>query len=802
MSVIRPEKNDSSSMEESESDEKTASVDRTVVNDGKAKKRVSIVNRFFEHAPNFRRNSEKNGNSGRANIGYAPAVILTREEQQAFREAEMKKFEEQHAKNTTVDIAEWKLKILAFMDQVEAFTMLLTLFALYGADIAGALGTKSDIVPMSIANFVAMILFLLELAAYSVCKPGYFLGGSFWLDFLAAASLLGDINFIADEIIPSGFAAARAGRAARAGTRAGRLVKLVRLTRLVRLVRITRLRKYMKRKEKVSIVELRGTDEEKEIIRKARIRDGKNKPKVDGVDESDESADGIANGITGLTTFKVIVLILMMLLFVPLLQINLNEIDARGHTLVSLQSMAEVRSANYDTIMSGVNSFRSNPDNADKVFWMRINGTDFYPKDQNKFDSMRPSDIQPYGYGGSSCGKSCMYYDESFPALMWYDIELINRTDSINSCWTTTFIIVLIIGAMQLFRMDGNKLASRMTDPLVVLSDDMELVSNMSLGTTISHAPSDVKEIRNIQQTFLRMKYGLGSFAKYVPYEVVRGMMNKGEEAVLGVAPREITIFFSDIAGFTTICEKMKPNELLILLSDYFASMSALISESKGTLLEFIGDAILAIWNAPQEVPDHAYQCVEQSLKMHSYLDMMQPEWSGKGYPPIKIRCGIHTATVFVGNIGSPDRMKYGVLGDGVNLASRLEELNKRYSTRMMISINTYTKKSVKDTFLIRPLDVVAVKGKSQGTAVFEVMGRKADADEYELSIHRTHESAFACYQERDWDGAIELFGKVIELRGGGDAAAKLLRDRCIEMKATPPPENWNGCEVLKEKHF
>ena len=99
---------------------------------------------------------------------------------------------------------------------------------------------------------------------------------------------------------------------------------------------------------------------------------------------------------------------------------------------------------------------------------------------------------------------------------------------------------------------------------------------------------------------------------------------------------------------------------------------------------------------------------------MNAYLDKMQPIWSGKGYPPIKIRCGIHTATVFVGNIGSPDRMKYGVLGDGVNLASRLEELNKRNASKIMISINTFNKKKVNEAFLIRPLDVVAVKGKSE----------------------------------------------------------------------------------------
>ena len=142
----------------------------------------------------------------------------------------------------------------------------------------------------------------------------------------------------------------------------------------------------------------------------------------------------------------------------------------------------------------------------------------------------------------------------------------------------------------------------------------------MSLGLYCD--PSRVRGFEIFKKHF-KMKYSLGSFAKYVPYEVVHTMMSRGEEAVLGVTPREITIFFSDIAGFTTICEKMKPNELLILLSDYFAAMSTLINSSGGTLLEFIGDAILAVWNAPLDVSDHAFQCVDQSISMNAYLDKM-----------------------------------------------------------------------------------------------------------------------------------------------------------------------------------
>ena len=131
---------------------------------------------------------------------------------------------------------------------------------------------------------------------------------------------------------------------------------------------------------------------------------------------------------------------------------------------------------------------------------------------------------------------------------------------------------------------------------------------------------------------------------------------------------KPISILFSDIAGFTTICEAMRPRELLEMLSDYFQSMSEIISRTDGILAEFIGDAILALWNCPQDVRMHGQQCTEAALQMQEAVDASAAGWLAKGYPPIAIRVGVHTAEVFVGNLGSAERMKYGVLGDGVNL--------------------------------------------------------------------------------------------------------------------------------------
>jgi len=434
------------------------------------------------------------------------------------------------------------------------------------------------------------------------------------------------------------------------------------------------------------------------------------------------------------------------------------------------------------------------------IFFLRIAGVE-YINDQAVNATLRPTtEVGVSWYPGD-------FDIEKTETLAAFSIRKQFNEDAVYSILMTTFVIVILIIGMIAFNKDSSHIAKLITDPLGLLSDDMALVSNMVLRSPIEHVPSEVNEIRSIQVSFLKMKYGLGSFAKYVPYEVVRQMMSKGEEAVLGVTPKEVTIFFSDIAGFTTICEAMKPNELLVLLSDYFAAMSAIIVKGRGTLLEFIGDALLVVWNAPQDVADHAYQTVEAAIQMNEYLAYMEPIWSGLGYPPINIRSGIHTATVFVGNIGSPDRMKYGVLGDGVNLASRLEELNKRYKTKIMISISTEKKKKVQTFFLTRPLDLVAVKGKSTGTAVFEVLGRRKDVDERIRNLAKLQKDGFTHYYAREFEAAVASFddaGKQwSEINGGGnDAAAALLKARCTDMIINPPEEGWNGTEVLNQKHF
>ena len=315
-----------------------------------------------------------------------------------------------------------------------------------------------------------------------------------------------------------------------------------------------------------------------------------------------------------------------------------------------------------------------------------------------------------------------------------FDIREITIAQALSNIYVTTFVIaMLLLGAFSMSS-DSNRLALQISAPLTVLSKDMESIAMLDLNPDFLAKPAPplgegIREMDMINSSFFKMKTGIGSFAKYAPMAVVKNMMKAGKVASLGVERKPISILFSDIRGFTTICEAMQPAQLLELLSDYFQEMDEVIIATDGILAEFIGDAILALWNCPQDVRLHGERCVEAAVAMQERVDACQSRWKEKGYPEIAIRVGVHTADVFVGNLGSRERMKYGVLGDGVNLASRLEELNKRYNTRVLMSEDTFAQPDVASSFITRPVDYVVVKGKKLPTKIHEVMARPADRE-------------------------------------------------------------------------
>jgi adenylate cyclase len=222
----------------------------------------------------------------------------------------------------------------------------------------------------------------------------------------------------------------------------------------------------------------------------------------------------------------------------------------------------------------------------------------------------------------------------------------------------------------------------------------------------------------NREKDYLRQ-----SFQYYLSPEVVEEVIANPEKLKLGGAKKEMTVLFSDIRGFTTLSEKVEPEKLVSLLNEYFTAMTEVILQSGGVLDKFIGDAIMAFWGAPQEEPEHSRRACEAALAMMERLEILKKNWVRRGLPEINIGVGVNSGLMIVGNMGSEKRFDYTVIGDNVNLASRLEGLNKQYNTNIIISQFTYEK--VKDSFEAEFLDEVKVKGKDIAVKIYKLIGRK-----------------------------------------------------------------------------
>ncbi len=301
---------------------------------------------------------------------------------------------------------------------------------------------------------------------------------------------------------------------------------------------------------------------------------------------------------------------------------------------------------------------------------------------------------------------------------------------------------------------------------------------------------SRVVEVRQLSTAIEDMKRGLRAFRKFVPADLVRGLVQSGDEAVQGGVRKTITVHFSDIANFTTISESLAPEALVELLSEYLSIMSAPILASGGTIDKYIGDAVMAFWNAPRAVDDHAFVACKAVLANRDILAIQRAAWIAAGRPEVRCRVGLHTGDAVVGNIGSDARLDFTAIGDTVNLASRLEGLNKAYGTEILLSESTY--ELVKDRVVARPLDRVAVKGKERGILIYELLGLAGDVDDAGVAAAARHARALSAYFARQWDEAQALLG--------GDAAALVIATRIETFTRVPPPPDWDGVHRMTSK--
>ncbi|MBD3225587.1 MAG: CHASE2 domain-containing protein [Caldithrix sp.] len=289
-----------------------------------------------------------------------------------------------------------------------------------------------------------------------------------------------------------------------------------------------------------------------------------------------------------------------------------------------------------------------------------------------------------------------------------------------------------------------------------------------------------------------------GAFAHYVPEKVVEQIISNPESLTLGGEERNVSVLFSDIAGFTTISEGMRPRDLVALLNEYLTNMTNVILEYNGIIDKFEGDAIMAEFGMPVPVEDHAFKACSAALAMQKDLRKLRTNWLKEGKPEIRARIGINTGEVIVGNMGSQDVFDYTVMGDQVNLGARLEGANKFYDTNIMISEFTYV--MIKDQFITRPLDLLRVKGKNKPITVYELIGHKeTDFTEDFREFLDIYNRAMELYRQRLWPDALKLFARCIELNKE-DKPSRIYHRRSLEYSKTPPPKEWDGVTTLDEK--
>jgi len=285
-------------------------------------------------------------------------------------------------------------------------------------------------------------------------------------------------------------------------------------------------------------------------------------------------------------------------------------------------------------------------------------------------------------------------------------------------------------------------------------------------------------------------------FGKYVSPVVIENLIKNPDKLNLGGEKRNITIFFSDIRGFTSISEKLTPEELVHLLNEYLTAMTSIITKDQGLVDKYMGDAIMAFWGAPLDQPDHAEMACSSSLEMIAKLRELQKKWKKERIPSFDIGIGLNSGDAIVGNMGSSNRFDYTAMGDNVNIASRMEGLNKIYGTNIILTEKTH--KIVKDKFAIRKLDAVRVKGKKKPLFIFELIAHKDALSDKQSSFIKLYGEGLELYFKKKWKSAVKSFEAALKIKD--DTASKVFINRCKEFIKNPPSKDWDGVWEMKTK--
>ncbi len=360
-----------------------------------------------------------------------------------------------------------------------------------------------------------------------------------------------------------------------------------------------------------------------------------------------------------------------------------------------------------------------------------------------------------------------------------------------NSILNLVYSFILFLLAIPLIIL----ISAKISGPITKLAAEANTIHQYDFTRDIQ-IQSNIKEIHELTTEMANMKRGLRYFNKYVPSRLVRHLLESNIDFVIGGRKRNIAIMFTDIENFTSIAEAMEPEDLMQHLSGYFEKTTKIIRSYNGLVDKYIGDAVMAFWNAPSDDPHYIKHACRAAMDINREINGNDKNEEGQAGVVFKTRIGIDTGEAVVGNVGSSDRMNYTVIGDTVNNASRLEGVNKIYNTQILISQRVADQ--IEDEFLVCPVAKVLVKGKSIVQDIYELVDYRQEADPSEINYTFHFINGFRLFYGRQWIEAEKAFKKA-NTYGQSLLASQFIKS-CQEFVNVPPPPEWTGVRIIRGK--
>jgi adenylate cyclase len=344
-------------------------------------------------------------------------------------------------------------------------------------------------------------------------------------------------------------------------------------------------------------------------------------------------------------------------------------------------------------------------------------------------------------------------------------------------------------------------LARSISKPLIRLAKEAELIKSFQLDDPIKMS-SRVHEVNTLIRSMSGMKGTIREVSKFVPKALVKDILESERQVAVGGETRRVSILFTDVKDFTPIAESMSPDGLMANMSEYFEELVSLIIKADGTVDKFIGDAIFAFWNAPLAIPRHEHAACISALECRAASRRLNTRWINKGVPPWHTRFGVHVGEAVLGNVGSSDRIDYTAIGDNVNIAARLEGLNKYYGSSILVSGQVAAVCS--DEFLFRHVDRSQPKGVGRPLDIFELLGTINGPDEFHITpamakLVRDWDHVYEVYAGRDWLRALDALEAFAD-EHPDDVLAGIYLDRVVGFMLEPPSDAWDGIIHFSKK--